>query len=62
MVIDMDNMEQLRVMNINTGIGDSHVNKFTPILSQHMIPGFEFKFMLEFYDSQCVYLRDVETG
>ena len=55
-------MDQLMIININTGIGGSHVNKFISIIPRHMIPGFEFKFMLEFYDSQFVYLRNIETG
>ena len=46
-------MRQIREVNI--------VNYFRPYVSTHMIPGTDFKFMLEFDDSQFVYLFNTET-
>ena len=51
-IIDVDKMVQLMSINI----------KAVPSVQAHMIPDTSFKFMLEFDDSQFVYLRNVETG
>ena len=60
-VVDVDTMKQLKVININIDVRD-FTQTTIPLLSAHIIPGTGFKFMLEFYDSQWIYLRDVETG
>ena len=62
-VVDEDTMDQLKAVNINTSVPkDDYSQLYVPLISSHMIPGTEFKFMLEFYDSQLVYLRTIETG
>ena len=55
-VVALDTMVQLKVVNINT-IDDK--TKYNPLITAHLIPGTDYKFMLEFYDSQFVYLRNV---
>ena len=51
-VVDADTMDQLKTINI----------KYLPCVSSHVIPGTDFKFFLEFNDSQFVRLCNVETG
>ena len=62
--IDVDKMDQLKVININTGVDTRYSRRqvYIPLISGHMIPGTDSKLMLEFYDSQFVTLRTVETG
>ena len=56
-------MDHLKTVNINTDLNSMFNPQLSvPLLSVHMIPGTNYKFMLEFDDSQFVYLRNVETG
>ena len=59
--IDVDILDQHKMVNINTGIL-GHLQSKIPLVSKHMIPGTNFKFMLECYDSQFIRLRTVQTG
>ena len=63
-IVDVDKMEQLMAIDINTDVDNSYTSqqREVPLISAHMIPGTGFKFMLEFYDSQLVYLRTIKTG
>ena len=51
-VVGVDKMDLLKAINI----------KAVPFVSAHMIPGSDYKFMLEFDNPQFVYLCNVETG
>ena len=57
-VVDVDTMDKLKAFNINTA---DNARSHVPLISAHMIPGTDYKFMLEFVDSQFVYLVNVET-
>ena len=54
-VFDADTMDQLKIINIKAYLWNHYV-------SAHIIPGTDFKFSLEFNDSQFVKLYSVETG
>ena len=57
-------MQKLKVIAINTnpsnhrGIGDTN----TPFISQHIVPNTDNNFLLEFHESQYIYLRNIQTG
>ena len=38
------------------------VDKTIPLLTEHMVPQTDSNFMIETYDSQFIYLRDIMTG
>ena len=61
-VLDVDTMNQLKVININTGLHRGDLSCEIPLIAGHMIPGTDYKFMLEFFDSQLVTIRNVTTG
>ena len=50
-VVGVDKMDLLMKFDIG----------FIPYISAHMIPGFEFKFLLNFCDSQFINLCSVQT-
>ena len=62
-IIDVDTLDQLKILNINKDVeGDENPQLQTPLITKHMIPDTDFKFMLECYGSQYIRLRTVETG
>jgi hypothetical protein len=64
-IVDEETMSQLKAININTGdIDTTFTNRqlMIPLIPGHMIPGTDFKFTVELYDSQFVTIRTVETG
>ena len=64
LVVEVETMDLLKAININTGVDTTYSNLqlHIPLIPGHMIPGTGFKFMLELYDSQLVTLRTIETG
>ena len=66
-LVDVDTLEQLKTVNINQDVEYRGrlirvIQLMVPLISKHMIPDTDFKFMLECYDSQFIRLRTVETG
>ena len=64
MVYDFDTMDLLKVININLVV-DEDLNRqqlCVSLLSERMIPETGQQFMLEFYDSQFVTIRNIQTG
>ena len=52
-------MDQIKAINRNA----FDISTYGILLvSAHMIPGTDYRFMLEMCDSQFVYLRNAETG
>lgn len=64
LVVDVETMDLLKAININTDADTTNTSLqlWIPLIRGHMIPGTDFKFMLELYDSQFVTIRTVETG
>ena len=44
------------------GITDNTVDKTIPLLTEHMVPQTDNNFMIETYDSQFIYLKNIMTG
>ena len=62
-LFDLDTLDQLKIMNINTDVeGKDDLQFEIPLISKHVIPDTNCKFMLECYDSQFIRLRTVDTG
>ena len=57
-IIDENTMVVLKTIYINT------INRYSapPLLFSHIIPETDSRFLLEFYDSQLIYLIKIETG
>ena len=63
MVFDENTMDLLKTINLNTSItGLINPQLEIPLLFEHIIPETDSRFLLEFYDSQLIYLRKIETG
>ena len=63
MVFDENTMDLLKTINLNTSItGLINPQLEIPLLFEHIIPETDSRFLLEFYDSQLIYIRKIETG
>ena len=60
-IIEADSLMLLRTIDINSNVSDYYQRKI-PLLYKHMIPETNQGFMVEFYDSQFVYIRNIRTG
>ena len=63
MEFDIDTLGWFKTININSVVDRENSKQLCiPLLYEHIIPGTDNRFMLEFYDTQFVTLRDVKTG
>ena len=64
-VVDVDTMDIIKSIDINTKLKDygiTYSENLTALLTAHICPETDSKFMLEFYDSKFITLRTIETG
>ena len=63
-VFDLASVQKLKLFDINTA-PVNHRDDWdlrTPLVSSHMVPDTDNCFVLEFYESQFIYLRNIKTG
>ena len=52
-------MQKLKSFAINTVYDEGFAR---PIVSTHMVPNTDNCFMLEFHETQSIYIREIKTG
>jgi hypothetical protein len=59
LILSIPSMQKTKSFSINTG---PNANKYMPLVSAHLVPDTDNRFMLEFNESKFIFLRTIETG
>ena len=62
LIADVDTMEPTTYIKLNSSYKQDNSLIWTPFVTEHMIPGTDCQFTLEYYDQQLIYLRTIKTG